>query len=98
MAVKELVDLEKVFPQVVATMDVYFDTHDLVRRLGQAHQRLYVLALARYARTDRPFQIVHGEIARRLLRHPELARKVGDHGSRDIFGQSGSAALWQRVV
>lgn len=97
MAVKELLALEQVFPEVVAAMDDYFDTHDFVLKLAQAHQRLYVQALARYARTDRPFQIVHGEIARRLTRYPKLARKIGDHSSRDIFGQSGSAAVWQRV-
>lgn len=97
MAVKELAALEQVFPEVIATVGDYFDSHDFIRKLAQAHQRLYVQALARYARTDRPFQIVHGEIARRLLRHPELARRIGDHSSRDIFGQSGSAAVWQRV-
>lgn len=65
--------------------------------LAQQYQRLYVEALAAYAKTNRPFQIVHGEIARRLLAHEELVKKIGERDSPDIFGQVNSVAVWRKV-
>jgi hypothetical protein len=46
----------------------------------------------------RPFQIVHGEIARRLLKHPDLITKTGERDSRDIFGHINRAAVWRKVL
>jgi hypothetical protein len=89
--------LEKQFGETVSKMDGYFDSHAFILKLAQAHQRLYVSALAAYADHDYPFQIVHGEIARRLLRHPELVTKVGENASEDIFHQKSSAAVWRRA-
>jgi hypothetical protein len=40
---------------------------------------------------------VHAEIARRLLNHPDLVKKVGEHTSPDIFGQKTSASVWCRA-
>ena len=78
-------------------MNIYFDSHDFILKLAQAHQRLYVAALAAYADYEYPFQIVHGEIARRLLNHPELVTKVGENTSQDIFHNKSSAALWRKA-
>ena len=89
--------LEEVFPEITAKMNDCSDSHDFILKLAQAHQRVYVNALAEYAATDRPFQIVHGKIARRLLNHPELATKVGERNSEDVFRQKNSAAVWCRV-
>ena len=41
-----LAALEVVFPEIVAAMNDYFDSHDFILRLAHAHQRLYVSALA----------------------------------------------------
>jgi hypothetical protein len=89
--------LEAAFPDVVAQMGEFFDSHDFILKLAHAHQRLYVAALAAYVEHEHPFQIVHGEIARRLLNHPELASRIGERVSRDIFGQKSSATVWNKV-
>jgi hypothetical protein len=89
--------LEAAFPDVVAQMGEFFDSHDFILKLAHAHQRLYVAALAAYVDHEHPFQIVHGEIARRLLNHPELALRIGERVSRDIFGQKSSATVWNKV-
>ncbi len=89
--------LEQKFSEVVAKMDTYFDSHAFILRLAQAHQRLYVAALAAYVDRECPFQIVHSEIARRLLNHPELVTKVGENSSEDIFHQKNSAAVWRKA-
>jgi hypothetical protein len=89
--------LETVFPDIVGKMNDYFDSHDFILKLAQTYQRLYVKALATYADTDRPFQIVHGEIARRLSKHPGLVTKVGEHSSEDIFRRRNSSTVWCRA-
>jgi hypothetical protein len=89
--------LKAAFPEIVATMGEYFDSHDFILKLAHAHQRLYVAALAAYVDHEHPFQIVHGEIARRLLNHPELVTRIGERTSRDIFGQKSSATVWCKV-
>ena len=96
MAESTLHALEAAFPDVVAQMGEFFDAHDFVLKLAHAHQRPYVAALAR-SKSDHPFQIVHREISRRLLNHPELATRVGVRNSRDIFGQKSSATVWCKI-
>jgi len=90
--------LEEKFSEVAAKMDRYFNSHDFILKLAQMHQRLYVAALAAYLDKEYPFQIVHGEIARRLLSHPELAVKIGEDTSEDIFRQKNSATVWRRAT
>ena len=91
--------LETVFAQVVAGMDKdEFDSHEFILKLACDHQNLYVSALATYADTDRPFQIVHGEIAKRLLTYGGLVIKVGETASEDIFGHVNTCAAWRRVA
>jgi hypothetical protein len=90
--------LESSYKEIVRAMpDRVFDSHQFILLLAQRCQQDYVKALAAYVHTTRPFQIVHGEIARRLQNHPTLLRKVGEHDSRDIFGQFNSAVLWEKV-
>jgi hypothetical protein len=88
--------LEAAFPEVVAHMPEFFDSHDFVLKLAHAQQQLYVAALAAVD-SEHPFQIVHREISRRLLTHPELVSRIGERSSRDIFGQKSSATVWNKV-
>jgi hypothetical protein len=90
--------LEEKFPEVAAKMGRYFNSHDFILKLAQMHQRLYVAALAAYVDKDYPFQIVHSEIARRLLNHPDLAVKIGEDTSEDIFRQKNTAIVWRKVT
>jgi hypothetical protein len=97
MAESALQALEAAFSEVIPQMGEFFDSHDFILKLAHARQRLYVAALAAYVDHEYPFQIVHGEIARRLLAHPELAMRVGERTSRDIFGQKSSTTVWCKV-
>ena len=96
MAEPALKTLEAAFPEVVATMGEYFDSHEFILKLAHAHQRPYVAALAR-TKSVHPFQVVHREISRRLLNHPGLVTRIGERTSRDIFGQKSSATVWCKV-
>jgi hypothetical protein len=88
--------LEYVYEEVIALMPNKFDSHQFILKLAQMHQRLYVQALVEYAESERPFQIVHGQIAMRLLKFPNLITRVGEHISQDIFLQENTATLWQK--
>lgn len=89
--------LETVFQAILAEMPHEFDSHEFCLRLAHRYQGLYVRALAVYADTGRPFLIVHGEIARRLLDHPTVVTKIGTRTSNDIFLEKQSNAVWRRV-
>jgi hypothetical protein len=97
MSASEFEALETVYEQVVALMPNKFDSHEFILKLAQEHQQLYVKALIEYVESERPFQIVHGQIAMRLLKFPNLVTRVGEHISRDIFLQESTATLWQKV-
>ena len=98
MSSSALDQLEQWYPEIIGRLPAQFDSHQFILALAQQHQRSYVQALADYAHTDKPFMIVHGEIARRLLNHPDLVRKIGEHNSQDIFGQVDSAVIWRKQV
>lgn len=89
--------LEAVYEEVIASMPDTFDSHEFILKLAQAHQRLYVHALIEYANSDRPFQIVHGQIARRLHNFSNLVTYIREHNSKDIFLQDNSAAIWRKM-
>ena len=89
--------LEAVYEQVIALMPDKFDSYEFILKLAQEHQQLYVKALIEYVESERPFQIVHSQIAMRLLKYPNLITRVGDHISRDIFLQENIATQWQKV-
>ena len=96
MAESALQALEAAFPDVVAQMDEFFDSHDFILALAQMEQQLYIKALAAYVKHEHPFQIVQGEIARRLSRHSDLVVRVGETTSKDIFHHTGSAVVWRK--
>lgn len=97
MSATEFELLEAVYEQVIALMPNKFDSHEFILNLAQEHQRLYVQALVEYADSERPFQIVHGQIAMRLLKFPNLITRVGEHISKDIFLRENTAIVWQKV-
>jgi hypothetical protein len=97
MSASEFENLEAVYPKIIASMPEYFDSHQFILRLAQDYQRLYVQALIEYAKSERPFQIAHGQIAIRLHNFPQLVARIGEHNSEDIFSQVNSAVMWQKL-
>jgi hypothetical protein len=97
MSANEFETLESVYEQVIDRMPGRFDSHEFIIKLAQEHQRLYVKALVEHVESEKPFQIVHSQIAMRLLKYPNLISRVGEHISRDIFLQENIATLWQKV-
>ena len=89
--------LEAVYEQVIASMDDTFDSHQFILKLDQDYQRLYVQALIEYAESERPFQIAHGQIAKRLSNFPSLVTYDGETVSKDILLQKNSAAKRRKV-
>jgi hypothetical protein len=89
--------MEKVYPEILKLMPNEFDSHEFILKLAQKHQKFYIEALIEYVEEDRPFQVVHGQIAMRLLKFPNLVTRVGEHISKDIFFQDNSAAKWKKV-
>ena len=97
MSAFEFESLEAVYEQVIASMPNRFDSHEFIIKLAQEHQQLYVKALIEHAESEKPFQIVHSQIAMRLLKFPNLVTRIGDHISKDIFLQENIATQWQKV-
>jgi hypothetical protein len=97
MSVATFKTLEAVYERVIALMPNKFDTHEFILKLAQEHQQLYAKALIEHADNEKPFQIVHSQIALRLLKFPNLVTRVGDHISKDIFLQENIATQWQKV-
>lgn len=97
MSANEFESLESVYIQVIDRMPSRFDSHEFIIKIAQEYQRLYVRALIEHADKEKPFQIVHSQIAMRLLKYPNLISRVGEHISRDIFLQENIATLWQKV-
>jgi hypothetical protein len=90
--------LEELFPRIVNLMPKDdFDSHDFILRLAQMYQKLYVKLLYVYKDNNHPFQSVHKEIARRLKKRDVLVEHVGNHSSKNIFGQENNCAVWHKV-
>lgn len=97
MSVSALEKLEEFYAAIIDMMPNEFDSHAFILKLAQTHQKHYVNALAEYANDDRPFQTVHGQIAKRLHNFPHLVQKTGETTSEDIFLQKNSAAAWKKI-
>jgi hypothetical protein len=91
----EFSSLEAVYEKIIALMPNKFDSHEFILKLAQEYQQLYVQVLVAYV--DSEFQAVHGQIAMRLLKFPNLVTRVGEHISKDIFLQESSTIMWQKV-
>jgi hypothetical protein len=97
MSAHQFEALENAYEEVIGFMPDTFDSHQFILKLAQEHQRLYVQALIEYAESERPFQIVHGQIAQRLRNFPHLVAYIGETTSEDIFLEKNSAAVWRKV-
>jgi hypothetical protein len=93
----EFASLEAVYEKVIALMPSKFDSHEFILKLAQEYQQLYVQALVEHVDSEKPFQVVHSQMAMRLLKFPNLVNRVGEHISKDILLQEGSAIMWQKV-
>ncbi|MEW6580732.1 MAG: hypothetical protein AB1435_16270 [Chloroflexota bacterium] len=91
-------ELERHYPEIISRMPERFNSHEFILQLAYEYQRLYIKALAMYAEAEGwPFMIVHGRLAKGLIKYPDLVKDIGDEPSRDIFGHSSSAALWRKL-
>lgn len=92
------------YPEIIAQMPAIFTSHRFIACLAQRCQREYVEALYAYREcaqhgAERPFQVVHGILARRLNRHPELVRRLRSRApSADVFGQPAECVEWHKVA
>lgn len=85
------------YPEIIATMDEIFGAHEFILALAHRYQRAYVEALAIWAPSNKPFQILHGTLASKLHDFPELVEKLGHRKGTDIFGQTQGATYWRRL-
>jgi predicted DCC family thiol-disulfide oxidoreductase YuxK len=76
---------------------VEFDSHDVIHTVAHENQRLYVAELAAID-NDRPFQILHSALGRRIK---DICGELGYTGvasrSLDIFGQHSECVRWSRA-
>ena len=90
------------YPEVIAEMPHFFDSHRFIRCIAQKNQDLYVEALysyrnTRWGVTAAPFMVVHQRLAEGLHRFRELVTHTGEEvTSRDIWGAAKSCALWRK--
>ena len=97
MTVEVIDTLVDLFPTIIEVLPEKFDSHQFILKLAQRYQQEYVVALYFYSYSENPFQIVHGQIAKRLRNLENLVVYDGETDSSDIFGQVNSAACWEKV-
>ena len=86
--------LEQHYPEIIQRMGKRFNSHEFILELAHSHQGLYIKALAQYSDNKAPFQVVHGQLAKALVKFDKLVYYIGDEPSTDIFGHSSEAAVW----
>ena len=69
-----------------------FTSHEFILALAQKNQKLYIEALHAY-RDGNPFQVVHGQLAKRLKK---FVNQAGYDRSADIFGTSQKCPQWKK--
>ena len=103
MAIYDFSELESKFEEIVEIMPDQFDSHQFLLELARQNQVEYVSAL--YAYKDyinrgnpSPFQGVHKAIIQKLSNRSDLVKLVQrEKPSKDIFGESQTCALWEKV-
>ena len=73
-----------------------FDSHEIIHTVAHKNQRLYVAELAEID-NDRPFQILHSALGRRIKVICEQLGYIGTPSrSLDIFGQHSECVSWTK--
>lgn len=91
------------YPEVIAEMPHFFDSHRFIRCIAQKNQDLYVEALYSYRSRGRigaagPFMVVHRILAGELNSFPKLVTHSGaEVKSTNIWGADTPCALWRKV-
>ena len=88
--------LKALYPQIIRQMPVEFTSHEFILTLARQNQQLYVEALHVYRNNHRPFQTVHGELAKMLNDFPSFVKRIGEVASKDIWRKPNRCAKWQR--
>jgi hypothetical protein len=87
---------DRVIEKIIEEMGQEFDSHDVILKLAQDNQRMYVEALAAI-NGDRLFQTLHSEVGRRIKEICDRQGYAGENSrSRDIFGQHSRCVLWSK--
>ncbi len=82
-------------PAILEEMPERFSSHQLILRLAQSQQQLYVEALSSYADGGEPFRAVHQQISAHMHSYDGLTDE-GVVQSHDIFGNSNSCKAWRK--
>jgi len=90
------------YPDLIESMPDEFSSHRFILKLAQENQVEYVNALYAYRYSEsgdegKPFQVVHGLLAKGLRQFPDMVEYVKEISNIDIFGQSNSAAWWLKL-
>ena len=89
------------YPGIIKQMPQRFTSHEFILELARQYQTSYIEALYEYRNSPNPnnpspFQILHGQLAN-YLHHCLQVRHVGQQNSTDIFGNSNTCAVWEKV-
>jgi hypothetical protein len=92
-------ELDQYIPDIIELMPNPFNSHEFILKMAHQHQGAYIRALAQYADTVQPFATVHGLLVKRMSQKfsDYVRRQLPDEASQDIFGQSESAAVWEKI-
>jgi hypothetical protein len=87
-------ELTQFYPEVIEQMPERFNAHEFILELAHQHQSFYIQALAQYVDSQRPFKIVHGQLASALHQFDDLIYHIGDESNTNIFGRTSDASVW----
>lgn len=87
---------DSLIEQVVHTMGEEFDSHEIILKLAQDNQRIYVKALAAID-NDRPFLVLHSQLGSQIKNVCERLGYTSESArSKDIFGQNSKCLSWSK--
>lgn len=96
--------LEKNISSAIEHMPAAFNAHELILELAQKNQQDYIRALSESVESGSatPFQAVHSEIGKSLLRHSleqgsRIQQTEPNSSSLNIFGVNSPCSRWTRL-
>jgi hypothetical protein len=97
LKVKQMNISDTIIRAAIVEAGAEFDSHDVIHAIAHENQRLYVAELAAID-SERPFQILHSALGRRIK---AICEELGYTGvasrSLDIFGQHSECVRWSRA-